>query len=477
MKRLALLTALGLLVGSSVACELGQQATSTPDTQATINAAVAATGAAQAANQATITAAVAATTAAQARPTVPPVTPVPTLVISPTTGQTAAAATPLPLAAYAAMTEEELAALVQQTVNAAAAATQQYSAAATQAAADNTLTTDDVQSVEIYFANADQAIAAAQQALSAYNTTYGQLAVETVDQLQGIENDLNSMVAAVNELNQTMTDINSSLEQGLELATGTITQVQTTAQSISASAQAAQAQAQTWQAEHQTSRDNRIATAVAMPATQTGGDPQAALKNVLEFVQVSQAAVTDNQFSAAELTQVAQLAANAGASLNASGNPQLQNLAGMVTSVTEHLAGGNMPQAQSGLEQLGVAAPLALPANQVTQDPRNAIQNALNFANTGRSLLSGDKPTPDQLVQLAQLGANASASLNASGMPQLQQLSATVNDITSQIALGRGNQAQLQLDQLGASLGSLPDISLPELPNKPSLPNKPGRSK
>ena len=67
-----------------------------------------------------------------------------------------------------------------------------------------------------------------------------------------------------------------------------------------------------------------------------------------------------------------------------------------------------------------------------------------------------------ELANIAQLGANASASLNAQGGPQLQQLSGSINDITAQLARGQAPQAQANLGNLEASLGSLP--------SKPSRP-------
>lgn len=471
MKNRGLILAIVLLMLPGLACSLGQPAGPPPDTQATINAAVVATGTAQAAGQATIEAAVAATTAAQA--TRQPPTPTSTPVVMPTDPPEAEAAVTAVAEEYVSMTEEELAALVDQAVNEAVAATEQYATTTSEAAADGTVSQDEVQTVEVYFANADEAIAYAEELLNAYTSMYGALAVEAVDELSDVENELAALVTAVDELNQVVADVDNTLEQGLELATETITQVETTAQTVSETAQTVQSQTEAWQAAQQTDRQDRIATAVAVQPNQANGDPQAAVKNVLEFVQAGQTATADGQLSATELAQLAQLGANASASLGQTGNPQLQDLSSIVTGVTEHLAGGNMPQAQAGLDQLGVAAPLALPADTVAQDPRGAIQSALDFATIGKELAAGGQPSPEQLVQLAQLGANASASLGASGMPQLQQLSGAVNDITGQIALGRSGQAQLQLDQLGGALASVPEVNLPDLPDKPSLPAKP----
>lgn len=481
-----------ILALPTLACDLAlstSPAEEPPNTQATIDAAVAATAAAQEANREAIEAAVQATTMAHAAATLAVESGQATADAATAAAQAtvtpAAESTPVSTEATVEMTEEELAALIDEAVTEAVAASEEYSTAATQAAADDTVTQDEVQAVEIYFANADEALAYAEELLGVYTSMYGALAVETVDEIQQIEEDLAEIAAATAELNAVLTDIDSALEQGLELADDTITQLETAAQTINQQTQAAQEASQAWQAAHQSEHDGRIATAVAVPPTQIDGDPLAALQSSLEFVQAGQHATADGQISVDELAALAQLGANTAASLGQTGNPQMQELSGLVTTVTEHLAGGNLPQAQAGLDQLGVAAPLALPPNQIEQDPRAAIQTALQFAATGQQLLNqGGQPSPQQLAQFAQLAANASAGLNASGMPQLQQLSGSINDVTGQIALGRTGQAQMQLDQLGASLNGLPDIQVPQkpalpekpsLPDKPSLPQKPGR--
>lgn len=444
-----------LILAALVGCN---QATPTaqPNTQATIEAAVAATDIAQAGMQATIDAAVAATTQAQSTPT----QPIPTA--APADDVVAVAATPTPVVEYTTMSEEELAALIDQSVQQAIAASEASAAAASQAASDGSITSDEVQTVEVSVAGAEEAVELAEEMLAVYASLYGDLAEASLEELDDIEAALLEIAAATAALNATLQDIDSSLAQGVALAEESITQLETTAQAV-------QTQAQQLQATHQQVRDALVENA----APQFAGDPQAALQSVFEFAAAGQQATGDGQISPEEVAQLAQLASAVSGNLTASGNPQLQDLDQVIQMVNGHLEVGNVPQAQAGLNQLGLAATIATPPSEIASNPADAIKTALEFAALGQQLAGGEQPSPAQLAQLAQLGANASAGLNASGMPQLQQLSGQVTDIAGKISVGQGPQAQLQLQQLTGSLGAMPNIELPQLPEKPGGPGKP----
>jgi hypothetical protein len=68
--------------------------------------------------------------------------------------------------------------------------------------------------------------------------------------------------------------------------------------------------------------------------------------------------------------------------------------------------------------------------------------------------LDDDRISQTELADIAQLGANASAGLNAHGGPQLQRLAGSINDITGQIARGQMPQARANVGNLEASLGT-----------------------
>lgn len=316
------ITLIGLLL-ATVAC---QRTTTlpTPNTEATIQAAVAATGTAQLSNQATIEAAVAATTAAQN---------VPAAVVTqtrPIDNQSAIAdapvpppviITPVPAEQYLTMTEEELATLVNQAVTTAALAAEQSAQAATSATADETLTPEEVQSIEVSLTGTGEALAYADELVSVYTDLYDDLTTEAVTELQAIEETLNGIEENTQALTEAVEAVSDSLDQGVELAEETLNQIEDTAQAASAQAAEVQAQAQTWLADYQAALNSRIATAVAMPATQTVSDPKTAIEEALAFFTAGQTALADGRISTAELTEIAQQGANASAGLNASGLP------------------------------------------------------------------------------------------------------------------------------------------------------------
>jgi hypothetical protein len=424
-----LLTLLLTLTGCDISIVTTEQ-----NPQATIEAAVAATGSAQAA----IDAAVQATVAAQATATaisLPP-TAISTPVVAASTEATPPPAAALSPVDYAMMSEAELTALVDQAVAEAMAAAAQYSTAATAATTDSAVTTDEVQTVEVYYMGAEEAIAEAEELLTQYGNLYATTAETGLAELQEIEQALTEVSTGVTELNAQLAAINSTLAQGLELAESTIAEVQATAQTVSQQVQTAQGQLQTWQANHQP-------PVPANPAA--AGHPQVALQSLFEFTQSGQQMLGDNQLTPAELSQLTELGSAAGANLGASGAPQLQQLTGLIETVTGHAAAGNLTETATGLN--------------------------MQFAALGQQIAAGGGASPEQLANLAQLGANASAGLTASGMPQLQQLSGTVNEVAGQISLGQMGQAQQGLSKIGGSLQSLPGVDLPQKPG--GLPGRP----
>lgn len=141
---------------------------------------------------------------------------------------------------------------------------------------------------------------------------------------------------------------------------------------------------------------------------------------------------------------------------------------------------------------------MATQPNQIPADPQAALQSALDFMTTAQQAGADGNISPAELATIAQMGANASAGLNAQNIPQLQQLSSLVNSITGQLARGDVAQAQAGLNQLGSSLNgmdiaglagqagnsgvSLPggerggvDGRVPGGEGQPSLPGKPSR--
>jgi hypothetical protein len=362
-------------------------ATDETNTQATINAAVAATTNAQQAIEATIAVAVAATGTAQATP--PAETAVATpVIVSQTinlTQTTTVNTTPMAAQDYTTLSEEELVALIEQAVAQAAVATSQYSTETTNATADDTVTAEEAQAVEVYVNTAEAAVNTAEEALVAYYELYYDLASETQAELEEINQTLQELSGSVEEMNETLVEVNETLNEGVALAEETIASLEETAQA--ASNQVAQLQqAQTWQADYQAQIETRVATALNTQPTQLADNPQAALQDTFAFLQSGQQALADQQLTPNELATIAQLGANAKAGLAAQNQPQLQQLSGSISAITEQLARGNISQARGLMDQfnnsLGSIAQLDLsarPADGALANPSDRPTSQLDL--------------------------------------------------------------------------------------------------
>jgi hypothetical protein len=120
------------------------------------------------------------------------------------------------------------------------------------------------------------------------------------------------------------------------------------------------------------------------------------------------------------------------------------------------------------------AAALGVKPNQIAGDRQGALLSAFDFLDTGRAALGDGKITTKELADISQLGANASASLNAQGGSQLQKLSGSVQEITTQFARGRTPQARQGLGGFENALGTRPQVPARPEPERPE-PARPGR--
>ena len=354
---------IGLLVGATWACTVpgAPTAAPTPDNQATISAAVAAT--AQVAIQATIAAGVQGTATALATAATSVATPTTQTTATPATlpQATPSVAAPPPTAAinptpippdYNALTEEELAALIDQAVAEAVVATQQASTTTTSATADDTVSQQEAQTVEVYVNGAEAAIAYADELITAYTGIYGELAVETVSLLQEVEDDLSVMTDSMEVIGNTLEQNSETLEKGLQLAGETIGQAEEAAQSAQDRAAQAKDRATKWNT--QLGREiNRRADAIqGIKPDRIAPDRQGAVLMAFDFIDATHLALGDNKLTRDEMLGIGQLGANAAASLGQHGGPALQQMPGRINGITTRVARGELPQARKGLGEL-----------------------------------------------------------------------------------------------------------------------------
>ena len=117
-------------------------------------------------------------------------------------------------------------------------------------------------------------------------------------------------------------------------------------------------------------------------------------------------------------------------------------------------------QAQQGRDLLTAQIQNMKPDN-VPADLQATLAAAFSYVDQVTGLLQGvqqggQKPSRDQILQLAQLGANVSAGLNQHGGPQLQGLSGKFGELSLNLGRGQFPQAKNGIGGLETSLGQRP---------------------
>jgi hypothetical protein len=124
--------------------------------------------------------------------------------------------------------------------------------------------------------------------------------------------------------------------------------------------------------------------------------------------------------------------------------------AASATQAETHFEGW-LIKVQGELEKRAAGA-LATQPTEIAADRQGALQSAAKYLETVRAGLADGKVSPAELTQIAQSGANASASIKAQGGPQLQNLAGSIDGITQQVARGNVPQARKGVDGLAGSL-------------------------
>jgi len=336
MKRLVLLFLVILLAACTAQPQTGTAPTPVPTTaevnvQATVDTAVAATAETEANMNATIEAA-----------------------IDDALNEAAAAATPTPVntAVYVTMTEDELAAAIDDAITEAMLATNTTSEAAAGAAADGNITTEEVQTIEVYVSGAEEAVALAEELINLYYSQYGELTTEALTLLAAAEEDLSMLNVSLDTINGVLVGINETLMAGMELSEELYQALADASASAQTAVTNAQTQSAAWQEAVATAVANRQTTIAQLNAQIVAANLPDTLTQIQGYAETVRSALNDQNLSMSELQAIGQQSANAIASLKANGGPQLQNLAGSIESLTALLAGGGLSQAQSALGNL-----------------------------------------------------------------------------------------------------------------------------
>ena len=306
-----------ILVGALTACDLPGSAKQEP----AIQTAIIETSIAQATSQAATYAAALST---------------------PTTIPLPATITPEPPVDPYTLSEEELATLIDANCEEVIYNSADVGEFAQEITSDGLITDDEIYYAINYVYEAEASINYALALIAQYEEVYGEFASQSIELLAAIEQDLNQLIT-------TMAQLEDLLIQGSAAASERIERINEITNQLQASVEVRLTNKQTWKDTLQNDLNNREQRYASLPATEIASDRDGALLLVYAYLDSVKAAFEDRRISMGEMDIIAQLAANAKASLQAEGGPALQILGNSVDSFTRQISRGQWPQVRNGI--------------------------------------------------------------------------------------------------------------------------------
>lgn len=258
--------------------------------------------------------------------------------------------TPGPTVEVYELTEEELAALIDEAVAEAMVASEEAYSATSESTADGTVSDDEVYDTVYYVYAAEAAVYYAEELIEYYFELYGEYASEALDLLYAIEEDLSAIATSLAE-------IEAILEQGAAAATAALEQLNAAAQNAQTQVAEVQANIQGWSEKVQASIQAREQQVLSVGPNEIAGDLNGAITQAYDFLDAVKLAMEDRKVSQGELSQIAQLATNAKASLGQFGGPGSHRIVSGIDGLTRQVARGEWPAARGGLSGFEASLP------------------------------------------------------------------------------------------------------------------------
>ncbi len=240
------------------------------------------------------------------------------------------------------LSEEELAALIDEAVNEAVVATEASSTATTQATSDGTMTEEEIYETAAYVYDAEAAIYYAEELLALYYDLYGAYADDILYLLTAMEEDLDELIYVLEEVEEL-------LLLGAEAATAAIDQLNEAAGNLTEHLAESQQDREEFLTQVKTNLDERESAFAEMAPSEIAGDLNGTLTQLHDYLDTVKASFADGKIDPTEMLQIAQLGANAQASILANGGPQLQNIGVSLDGLTRQISRGEWPQASRSL--------------------------------------------------------------------------------------------------------------------------------
>lgn len=253
--------------------------------------------------------------------------------------------TAIPTVDPLAMSQNQMAAEIETASTDAATASTAAGDFTVQAAADGTITDEEIYTAMTYVYDAEAALAYAEYLLVTYDEYYGEYADDALETLSAIEDDLST-------ISEDLDTLTSILEQGAETATAALDQLQEAAGNLSDRAAEAQTRIQGFTEQVQAGIDARTQELMNLAPSEIPGSRDEAIEQIYAYLDTVNTALQDSRISPDELANIGQLAANAKAGINAN-LPALSNLTGQIDGLTGSLGNGGWggaPGLVSGFE-------------------------------------------------------------------------------------------------------------------------------
>jgi hypothetical protein len=268
-----------------------------------------------------------------------------------------AEATPMPDEVVENLSEDKLEALIAERIELATKAAALSAEKTVEAVSDGTVTAKEQEILYTYWYYTSEVITYAQEAIGVYYDVYADLAAGTLSPLKASDADLQAVSQQVQVVLPILEQIGQALEQGIGQKDKVLRQIESAAETVQVKIADAQGQVETWSASLQAAVQQRVEQALAVKAKRVAKNRKAAVSKANEYIKSVQTGFADKKITQAELANIAQLGANATASLTKKGGEQLAELAGSVNEITTQIASGQLLAAQASLAAFQKALP------------------------------------------------------------------------------------------------------------------------
>ncbi len=325
MKEIRFLLLGMILISSVTSCSRVSQA----DVDATVQAGIAGTQAAEFEMDSAIEEAVAATLTAMPTPTA---------------------------LAVEEISEEEFAQAVESSASEAVETSEEAAAASESAVEDGQVSEDELEDLYYLYYLTLEEVEQALYLAEEYYALYADLLDATLDELEQLEQELQSILDTADEVVAVLDEINQVLQQGSAAAQQALENLAQLSQQVEDKAGTLAEHLPAWQETRGREFEQLAGGALQVSPSEIAETRAGALAQARDYLQAVQSAAGDGRFSLEELQSVSQLGANAAASFGRLGG-DLAGLPDMINGLTNSFARGQLPQVNLGVGSLQNSLP------------------------------------------------------------------------------------------------------------------------